>query len=106
MSFHYYINFIYFQSLIIIFILQFKNWNCILRKKVINNEHFKNICRCEELLKLVSRKKAEPSDAEKEFMAELQTANEKCVAYGTRIDKQQSKMKYQELQVATSTILV
>lgn len=55
--------------------------------------------RCEGLLKLVSRKKAEPSDAEKKFMDELHVVNEKVTAYGNKMDKLKSKMKYQQIQV-------
>lgn len=54
---------------------------------------------------MVSRKKAEPSDAEKKFMTELQEASEKSVAFGTRMDKLKSKMKYQQIQVNDSQII-
>ncbi|CAG9814830.1 unnamed protein product [Phaedon cochleariae] len=55
--------------------------------------------KCENLLMLVSRKKSAPSDAEKAFMAELHTVEEKVVAYGNKIDKIKNKMKYQQIQM-------
>lgn len=51
------------------------------------------------MLMLVSRKKCEPSDEEKAFMAELNISSEKVAAYGTVIDKIKNKMKYQQVQV-------
>lgn len=48
---------------------------------------------------LVARKRSVPSDAEKEFMKEVNFANEKIIKYADRIEKLKYKMKYQEIQV-------
>ncbi|KAJ8975476.1 hypothetical protein NQ317_019804 [Molorchus minor] len=48
---------------------------------------------------MVSRKRYEPSDAEKSFMAELKVASEKASGYGIAIDKIKNKTKYQQIQM-------
>lgn len=55
---------------------------------------------------LVSRKKSEPSDAEKAFMGELNVSSEKVAAYGTVIDKIKNKMKYQQVQVSRRNLSI
>ncbi|KAJ8932272.1 hypothetical protein NQ314_014798 [Rhamnusium bicolor] len=55
--------------------------------------------KCETLLMLVSRKKGEPSDAEKFFMDELKASAGKVSTYGHVIDKIKSKLKYQQIQM-------
>lgn len=56
--------------------------------------------RCEKLLIMVSQKKLEPSDAEKEFFKELQNAEEKVQRYTNSIEKLKTKKKYQEIHVS------
>lgn len=48
---------------------------------------------------LVARKRSAPSDAEKEFMKEVNDANERITKYADKIEKLKYKMKYQEIQV-------
>lgn len=48
---------------------------------------------------LVSRKKSAPSEAEKEFLKELNVSSQKIGVYGDKIDKIKSKLKYQQIQV-------
>ncbi|CAH1107746.1 unnamed protein product [Psylliodes chrysocephalus] len=53
----------------------------------------------ENLLMLVSRKKSAPSEAEKEFLKELNVSSQKIGVYGDKIDKIKSKLKYQQIQM-------
>ncbi|KAF7282099.1 hypothetical protein GWI33_003216 [Rhynchophorus ferrugineus] len=55
--------------------------------------------RCEKLLMIASRKKSEPSDAEKKFMKDLNGISQKCFSYNDSIDKLKSKVKYQQFQI-------
>ncbi|RZC36256.1 nuclear pore complex protein Nup88, partial [Asbolus verrucosus] len=55
--------------------------------------------RCEKLLILVSQKKAEPSDAEKKFLKELEQYMDKIEMYKKSIEKLKMKVKYQKIQM-------
>ncbi|KAI4454450.1 nucleoporin nup84-related [Holotrichia oblita] len=55
--------------------------------------------RCEKLLILIAKRKAEPSNAEKEFMKELNDGEGKIETYKKAILKIKNVIKYQELQM-------
>ncbi|XP_071057131.1 nuclear pore complex protein Nup88 [Onthophagus taurus] len=55
--------------------------------------------RCETLLVQISKRKVEPSKAEKSFLGELEGSGEKIVLYGKAIQKLKEKIKYQEIQM-------
>ncbi|XP_068901056.1 nucleoporin 88 isoform X2 [Tenebrio molitor] len=56
--------------------------------------------RCEKLLVLVSQKKSEPSDAEREYLKELEQYMDKIQKYKESIDKLKMKVGYQKIQIA------
>ncbi|GJQ81314.1 putative nuclear pore complex protein [Trypoxylus dichotomus] len=55
--------------------------------------------RCEKLLILIAKKRAEPSNAEKDFMKELKDGEGKVEAFKKAIMKIKTTIKYQELQM-------
>ncbi|KAL1501464.1 hypothetical protein ABEB36_006780 [Hypothenemus hampei] len=55
--------------------------------------------RCEQLLMLVSRKRVEPTEAERGFMKDMQRYREKCVVFQKAIDTVKKKKQYQEVQI-------
>ncbi|XP_001809287.2 nuclear pore complex protein Nup88 [Tribolium castaneum] len=66
----------------------------------IKDKHDVIMKRCEKMLVLVSQKKAEPSDAEKEYLKELEQYMEKIEKYKKSIEKLKMKMNYQKIQIA------
>ncbi|XP_019869929.2 nuclear pore complex protein Nup88 [Aethina tumida] len=56
--------------------------------------------RCENLLLLVARRRNVPSDAEKEFINEINELNLKTNKYYTVIDNLRNKKEYQEMQIS------
>lgn len=61
--------------------------------------------RCERLLILVSQKKSELSEPEKQFLTKLKETQEKLARYSNNITKLRNQMKYQEVQVSSSKTL-
>ncbi|XP_030766061.1 nuclear pore complex protein Nup88 [Sitophilus oryzae] len=57
------------------------------------------LTRCEQLLMMVSRKKLEASDAEKNFMADLQSFGRNSVVYDKTVKNLEKKWQYQQLQI-------
>ncbi|KAF2878759.1 hypothetical protein ILUMI_27410 [Ignelater luminosus] len=55
--------------------------------------------RCERLLILVSKKKSEPSEAEKNFLKELKRSQNKVNKFESLIHSLKNQMKYQEVQM-------
>ncbi|KAJ8951120.1 hypothetical protein NQ318_021564 [Aromia moschata] len=80
-------------------VLQEKASNVAEKYEDIKDKQDELLKRCENLLLMVSRKKYEPSDAEKAFMDELTVGSEKTAGYGLVIDKIKNKMKYQQIQM-------
>ncbi|XP_074041909.1 nuclear pore complex protein Nup88 [Leptinotarsa decemlineata] len=80
-------------------ILQEKASNLAEKYEDIKDKQDELLKRCENLLMLVSRKRSEPSDSERDFLNELQEVNEKILVYRNKIDKIKNKMKYQEIQI-------
>ncbi|CAG9861223.1 unnamed protein product [Phyllotreta striolata] len=79
--------------------LQEKASNLAEKYEDIKDKQDELLKKAENLLMLVSRKKSAPSEAEKEFVKELNDSSEKIGIFGDKIEKIKNKTKYQQIQM-------